>query len=666
MTRKLLFILLIGLPATFIYAGNGSRVAKEGVLDLRNTENKAAIHTLNGEWEFYWKTLLLPGQFNKDVTPDTYGKIPSYWTSYNEEIEDVTGFGFGTYRLRILLPKDFPDSLSLQIPVFDSSYELFLNGAYICGNGKIGRSKQLEEPGYQPYIYSFFNTSDTLEIVIHVSNFSHRRGGFWMNMNLGQTDHVLKKNETNKVFNYGLNGILLGTFVLFFAFFFLERENRAFLFFALTTFGVFIRILHTGLFPVLFLFDQSWSLTVKMEYIGLYTAIVFGVFYLNELFPSKFMKKMAIANALFFLAASIMVLISPPYIFSYAIYALYSSVLFFLTYYIYRGFLGTLKRKTEDTIMFFSFTLFLLTVINDILVAQSVHPLNAPYLMPVGFLLFIGIQVLLLMRQWINNYRQRTIMHEELQHVNLNLESIIDKRTQDLNKTNKELRTALEMKNRIFSIIAHDLKSPIASLAQYSDLMVEEFGNEKNAEIIHELRKLSYSSVDLIENLLHWGMKQEDHIQYHAEDVNIAEVVSELHDLFYPSLKNKQITFEQHVGERLTGYCDKSLLKIILRNLLNNAIKFTRENGSVTITAEKTGSEVTIILSDTGIGMEEAIIKKIQNNHVESTRGTAGEKGTGLGLSVVRDLVKINNGTLRIESKPGSGTSVTFTLPGKP
>ncbi|MCF8345982.1 MAG: sensor histidine kinase [Bacteroidales bacterium] len=666
MNRRLLFILLIGLPATIIYAGNRLPVAQQGVLDLRNTEKKTAIHTLNGEWEFYWKTFLLPGQFDEDVTPDTYGKVPSYWTSYKEEIEDVTGFGYGTYRLRILLPKDFPDSLSLQIPVFDSSYELFLNGSYICGNGKTGRSKQLEEPEYQPYIYSFFNSADTLEIVIQVSNFSHRRGGFWMNMNLGQTDHVLKKNETKKVFNYGLNGILLGTFVLFFAFYFMERENHAFLFFALTTLGVFLRIFHTGFFPVHFLFDQSWSLTVKMEYIGLYSALTFGVFYLNELFPSKFMKKMAIANALFFLAASIMVLISPPYVFSYAIYVLYSSVLFFLAYYIYRSFLGTLKKKGEDTVMFFSFSLFLLTVINDILVAQSVHPLNAPYLMPVGFLLFIGIQVLLLMTQWTYNYRQRTIMHEELQHVNLNLESIIDKRTQDLNKTNNELRNALEMKNRVFSIIAHDLKSPIASLAQYSDLMVEEFGNEKNAEIIHELRKLSYSSVDLIENLLHWGMKQEDHIQYHAEIVSIAEIVNELYDLFYPSFKNKSITFKQHINEQLTGYCDKSLLKIILRNLLNNAIKFTRQNGSVTITAEKTGSEITITLSDTGIGMEKEIIENILNNHVESTRGTAGEKGTGLGLSVVRDLVKINNGTLRIESKPGSGTSVTFSLPGKP
>jgi signal transduction histidine kinase len=649
-----------------MYAANGGSVAEKGLFDLRHADKETAIYALKGEWEFYWKTFLIPGQFEENIIPDTYGKVPSYWTSYSDAIDDISGFGYGTYRLRILLPEAFPDSLSLQIPVFDSSYELFLNGEYICGNGKTGRSKQLAKPGYLPYIHSFYNTADTLEIVIHVSNYSHRRGGFWMNMNLGQKEQVLKKNEKTKLFNYGLSGILLGTFLLFFAFYFLERENKAFLFFALTTLGVLLRILHTGLFPLSYLFEQSWSLTVKLEYVGLYIALVFGVFYLDELFPSKFMRKIALANAALFITATIIVLIFPPYIFSYAIYALYALVLFFLTYYIYRSFLGTLKKKTKDTVMFFSFILFLLSVINDILVAQSVHPFNAPYLIPFGFLLFIGIQVLLLMMQWITNYKQRTAMHDELQHVNLNLESIIDERTRDLNKTNSELKAALEIKKRVFSIIAHDLKSPIASLAQYSDLMIEEFGNEKNAEIIYELRKLSYSSVDLIENMLHWGMKQENHIQYHAEDVNIAEIVTELHDLFHPSFKTKRITFKQHISKGLTGHCDKSLLTIILRNLLHNAIKFTPENGSVTITAEKKKAEVTVSVSDTGIGIEEKRIDKILNNEIESTRGTAGEKGTGLGLSVVRDLVNINKGTFHIESKPGSGTSVTFSLPGKP
>jgi signal transduction histidine kinase len=166
--------------------------------------------------------------------------------------------------------------------------------------------------------------------------------------------------------------------------------------------------------------------------------------------------------------------------------------------------------------------------------------------------------------------------------------------------------------------------------------------------------------------MLYWGMKQEEQIQYQPEMVSIAKVVGELVKLNSYSLEKKEINLEAHLNEDIEAYCDISLFKISLRNILTNAVKYTPMKGTIRISSSRESDQVKIIVSDTGIGMEKEIIDRLSENKIEKTAGTSGERGTGIGLIVVKDLMKINKGVLDIESKPGRGTSVTFTLPGKP
>lgn len=658
----ILLMILFHLP---VHANSAEPVAEKGVLDLGRMKHSEDILSLSGEWEFYWKKLLLPGEFEKTISPDTYGSVPSYWYSY-KEVDGISRFGYGTYRLKVILPFDMHDSLSLKIPIFDSSYDLFLNGEYIYGNGKVDTSQSLAEPGYLPHIYSFYNIRDTLEIVVHVSNFSHRSGGFWMDMQLGKKEAVLKQNEVKKVATYGLTGILLGAFFLFLTFYILERENRSFLFFSIATLGMLLRLVNTGLYPTVYLYGQSWIWTVKLEYIGTYLAFAFGVLYLNGFYPSKVMGKIVKINTALFLLIILIVVFTSPSFSSYFIFVLFILIPLFLPYFLACSFKNMLKGKLRDTAFFVSLLLVLLAAINDMLVSQSLSPLEYDYLLAFTFIVLIAVQVLILITDWINNYREKSVMHAELQHVNHNLENIIDKRTDELTKTNAELRNALEIKNRMYSIIAHDLKSPVATLAQYADLMLEKFGSREDVRIIHELKKTSTASVDLIDNMLHWGMKQENHLQYQPEIISVAEVVYDLMKLTDIIAKDKKINLELLINKDLAVFGDISLLKIALRNVITNAIKFTPENGTVTIRAEEKENQVVIEVSDTGVGMDDEQIEKILAERIEPTRGTSGERGTGLGLLVVKDLTKINKGILRIKSKPGRGTSVIFTLPGKP
>ncbi len=249
--------------------------------------------------------------------------------------------------------------------------------------------------------------------------------------------------------------------------------------------------------------------------------------------------------------------------------------------------------------------------------------------------------------------------------INKNLEKIIDDRTHELNQKNQRLDSALQLKNKLFSIIAHDLKSPVAGLAQYSELLLQDKETRLDDEIILSMNDLAYSTVDLIDNLLYWGMSQRKAIQFNPEEKNLMDIYEEVHVLFEQNLKNKKLLLSHDIPEHLMAYCDITLVKMIIRNLISNAIKFSNEGGRISIVASDNNNLIEIIVEDEGTGMQkDQIDSLLKNKGMVSTRGTANEKGTGLGLALVVDLVEINKGTIDIQSKPGKGTKILFTLPG--
>ncbi len=665
MNKPVITILFLSIFQVFVQSGMAQPQAERGILNLKEQELNQTL-SLNGEWEFYWKVLLMADPEKKDTISPVFVRVPSYWTSYKDSISNVSRFGYGSYRLRVLLPALPGDSLSLKIPVFDTSYELYLDGRLIFANGEVGSSKTLSEPGYLPYIHSFPAGQDTLEIIVHVSNYFHRAGGFWLDMQLGKKETVLKQNEKRKIIAYALTGILFGAFLLFFSFYLLDRSNLSFLFFSISALGFLLRLLYTDLFPGFYLFETSWLWIVRLEYAGTFCGLAFGILYLDQFYPSSIMRKASYINASIFMLLILFVLFSKPYIFGYSIYVVFIAGPLFLTYFLYRSFLKMIHGNIRDGVLFISIILVLLASINDTLVSQSLSPFKFEYLVSYTFLLFIAVQVLLLITTWINNYREKTHMYNELQHVNENLESIVQIRTNELTQTNQELEKTLSIKNRIYSIIAHDLKSPVATLAQYADLIAERSANDENRKIVHELQKLSYSSIDLIENMLQWGLQQDKHIQYNPDMVPVSTVVHEVMKLTEIAASDKKISMKVNIENELAVYCDQSVLNISLRNLLTNAIKFTPDNGRITIDAFSDREKVVLKVTDTGVGMDAEQVEKILSDMASPTRGTAGERGTGIGLLVVKDLVKLNKGAFSIESKPGRGTFVMLTLPGKP
>lgn len=228
----------------------------------------------------------------------------------------------------------------------------------------------------------------------------------------------------------------------------------------------------------------------------------------------------------------------------------------------------------------------------------------------------------------------------------------------------KELNSA---KDKFFSIIAHDLKSPFQSLLGSSELLAKEIESLSQDEVILFSRGL-YDSLknlyDLLENLLNWSMMQRNMIEYIPVNLNIKGIVDKVVEITSQSISKKNISVFNNVDEDAFVYADSLMINSVIQNLIVNAIKFTPNKGCITIASCLKGDLVQVSVHDTGVGIEsEKSFRLFDFSTLFTTVGTAGEKGTGLGLPLCKEFIERNSGKIWVESELGKGSKFTFTLP---
>ncbi len=236
-------------------------------------------------------------------------------------------------------------------------------------------------------------------------------------------------------------------------------------------------------------------------------------------------------------------------------------------------------------------------------------------------------------------------------------------------KNEVELRELNAIKDKLFSIIAHDLRSPFNHILSFSELLIE---NVKDLEITETEKYLGIinSSANhtliLLDNLLNWAKSQTGKIYFNPEKLFFSNVILEIIELKKSIANSKKISLNYFSSDEIEVYADENMLKTILRNLISNAIKFTNSGGkidiyAITITEPK---QVEITISDNGIGMSEDIKDKVFSIGAQiSQTGTANEKGSGLGLILCKEFIEKHGGKIWVESKLGKGSDFKFTLP---
>ncbi len=250
-------------------------------------------------------------------------------------------------------------------------------------------------------------------------------------------------------------------------------------------------------------------------------------------------------------------------------------------------------------------------------------------------------------------------LRQEKKEIELQKE-IIEKQAEHLEQSNKT-------KDKFFSIIAHDLRNPFQALMGYTDYLYDDFDNVEKAELKESIGIIKDSSntlLNLTENLLEWANLQTGKVKPEPAEFELIELIDQSIKVLSQSASQKNISISKNLDEKIRLYADRNMIDTVLRNLISNAIKFTPEGGEVNIKTIQNDQCCTILVSDTGIGIDPEMLKGVLNLDSKSTRsGTNNEAGTGLGLVLCKEMVEMNNGSLDIESKEGEGTTVKIILP---
>ncbi len=237
-----------------------------------------------------------------------------------------------------------------------------------------------------------------------------------------------------------------------------------------------------------------------------------------------------------------------------------------------------------------------------------------------------------------------------------------------LQKLANKLRESNEAKVKLFSIIAHDLRGPIGNWKAMLEMILDdnfEFNQEELRQILSELKQSSVTTFEFLDNLLSWARSQLNQIDYKPEQINLYDLVEEILGIFQSQAKIKQIQLSNMIDNAdLKVFADREMLKVVLRNLVSNALKFTPRGGSIRIKSFYDKDMVIVAVEDTGIGIpQDRLMMIFEDNKFVSTSGTEYEKGTGLGLHIVKDFVERNKGRIWVESVLGRGTIFYFSVP---
>lgn len=670
---SILILALFLAPLQFMLGSDGPR-AEKGVLDLREYDFfEEGVIKIEGEWHFFWEEIIDPSTHSFES--GYIVEVPSSWGQLQDVVPGIQKKGYATYHLKILLPDNIERVAFRFTEVFAGS-GYYVNGKNIGFNGFPGANPYQNLFDTRPSLFTASVAGHSIDLLIHVSNFSYRSGGMKGTVELGIPMQVMEERAGRQHMDFFFVGAFLIIGLFFMGMFFIHAELYK-LFFSL------ICILFT--FRLLLLSESGYMdwlsgiAHIRLDYISFSLMVPLFIMMIRHLFPNDFPK---VIYRVFMWTCALMILIllvSPISLFSEALvyYFIFDSVLgVFILYVMYR----TLRRGRSFAIGYtIGIIVVLIGSLHDILIVSDV--IENSYLSQYALFIYVLIYALIFSLKSNDMLRRSERLSLEIIEVNENLESLVDERTRELSlksgeiekhqveleERNTELQQMISIRNRFFTIIGHDIRGPIGYTSQMLDMLISGDHNKKEEqEILNLLAKSSRASMNLLENLLIWGRSQIGNLTAESEKFKILPVINETTDLFDHAVQEKSIALKIDIKASMMILADKEQIKMVVRNLLSNAIKFTSIGGSIAIGAvsSEDGKEIVFRISDNGIGIPALMQEKIfSSEEFYTTEGTSDEKGSGLGLKLCHELIALNKGWINLESKTGKGTTFSVGLP---
>ena len=423
MLAKLILVLAF-LPVSYLQAEPAT--AKQGILDLRSADPDE-IHFLDGDWAFYWNRFVNPLSLRSPESaegavsaplaekPDLFAEVPDDWNSL-EVAGARDGIGTATYYLRVLLPEEHPP-LSLKFLDESSAYALYVNGKLYGENGQVARSEEGYVPSYKTRLYELQEKGTVLDIVVHVANFGHRKGGLWERIRIGPQSVVRQYREGRIVFESFIAGTLVIMGFYHLGLFYLRRKDLSTLWFGLFCLIIVLRLVLIGERLLHDIMPGGWWETLlRLEYLSVYGGLTTFIAFVHSLYPGetsrRFLQGLLVVSGCFALFA----LFSPTIWFTHSVdysqFVLlvsigYAVVVFGLAIY----------RKREGAIFVSVASLVLsATVVNDL--AYNQQMIRTTQLVAVGLFVFIFIQAFILSIRFSRAFSTIESMKDSLQKYN--------------------------------------------------------------------------------------------------------------------------------------------------------------------------------------------------------------------------------------------------------
>ncbi len=341
-----------------------------------------------------------------------------------------------------------------------------------------------------------------------------------------------------------------------------------------------------------------------------------------------------------------------------------------------------IRVKNSTSILFLITYLINLSLgFRDLYYFSFIH--ERPYVLLTSYVNFTFILVIFwaLAKEHSDNYKLLKLQKIELETIRENLEKTVKVRTADLTttvdrlneeillhkRTQQKLNENIATKDKFFSIISHDLKSPFNTLIGFSEMLIEQFEDyerDKIKDFVNHIRESAVKTHKLLKNLLIWSQSQTGHMNFEPKQIDLKQIIENNIELIKSGINLKKVSVATNLSKINTAYADFNMIDTVVRNLLDNAIKYTPTEGNILIKTENPNGLLKISIHDSGVGISSEDIQKLfKIDEKVVNPGTNNEKGAGLGLILCREFVEKNSGTISVSSMPGKGSSFSFTLP---
>jgi signal transduction histidine kinase/ActR/RegA family two-component response regulator len=611
--------------------------ARQGVLDLRSVDFNKQTSLLEGEWAFYWKKLLNPSE-TQNYSPD-FIHYPDLWRDLELNGERLTSVGYATYSLTILLPQNRP-RLALVVPDAYCSYYLFVDDSLMSKNGKPAATKEEAIPFWTTQIIVLPADKDTLRLTLQVANFWHSKGGPYKQMTIGEKERLEVNHRQNRAFDLVLAGCLFMGGLFFFGFYLFGHRDKAILYFSLFCIVYSYRMVGTTMYVLHSVYPQlDWFFTIKIEYLCLALAVALFSRYVRWVYPQDAPRKIVNAITGICLFYGMLILVTPPIIFTQGINA-FLIIMFLCIGFAFYVCLRAVSNKRVGA----KFAVISCAVLLMVFLVINLHYFRL--ILPPKVMVFAGYVLFFFLQSLVLSYRFAYSMK----------------------KATEEAQQGLRAKTEFLSTMSHEIRTPLNAVIGMTHLLMRNNPRKDQQENLDVLLFSANNLLSIVNDILDYNKIEAGKINFESVPMDVNSIARNIVGGLQNKADEKQIQLILETDKRLTHKVtgDPTRLSQVINNLVHNAIKFTEQGFVKLIIRVRSMTERAVTIDfrvvDTGIGIPPEKQKMIFERFTQADSSTSRSYGgTGLGLAIIKGILNLQGVTLQLKSEPGKGSEFYFT-----